>query len=106
MVYSYWTHERHASLVWLAETGATYAGAAAALGVSEAAIRGRCARTGVRLQPVKRSPGGGYNWHAHTIRSMHWFYPDRAAQIIAGKDPATQADLHRWRNLGSRGAAA
>lgn len=44
-----------------------------------------------------------YDWDARTYRSLAWQYGTyRASVIRAGQDPATQADLAAWRNLGGR----
>jgi hypothetical protein len=48
-----------------------------------------------------------YDWDAHIRRSLVFQYGhERANQIIKGKDPATQADIARWNNLGNRGGQA
>lgn len=45
------------------------------------------------------------SWREHTARNLAWHYPDRAAAIMAGNDPATQSDMARWAKLGRRDAA-
>lgn len=46
------------------------------------------------------------DWFAITKERLAWSYgPDRAAQIIAGNDPATQGDVARWNSLGRKDAA-
>lgn len=38
-------------------------------------------------------------WAMH-YRRIQWLYPTRAYAIIHGKDPRTNSDLKKWRNLG------
>ena len=41
-------------------------------------------------------------WRTDTERRLVWQYgPERAAAIIDGTDPATEADIAAWRNLGA-----
>lgn len=46
-------------------------------------------------------------WHeADTSARLRWQYGDaRAAQIMAGDDPNTQADIAAWNRLGAKGRA-
>lgn len=47
-----------------------------------------------------------HSWPEHTARNLAWSYgEERAARIIAGQDPKTQADIARWQALGRRSAA-
>lgn len=42
-----------------------------------------------------------YDWHAHTHDRLRWAHGDqRAADIVLGRDAATNADLKAWRELG------
>jgi hypothetical protein len=46
------------------------------------------------------------SWREHTRARLDWLYGyDRARQIDAGLDPATQADIAAWNRLGKRSAA-
>lgn len=55
------------------------------------------------VYPVQTS----YNFHAHLRRSLDFQYgPEQADTIIAGLDPATNADIAKWNNLGIRGGQA
>lgn len=41
-------------------------------------------------------------WRTDTERRLLWQYgPERASAIIEGRDPATEADIAAWRNLGA-----
>lgn len=47
-----------------------------------------------------------HSWAEHTRRALEWRYGyARAAAIVAGRDPATQADVDAWNRLGTRRAA-
>jgi hypothetical protein len=49
----------------------------------------------------------GHSWEEHTERRLAWVYgPERAAAIMEGHDPTTNADLAAWNGLGARRAAA
>lgn len=48
----------------------------------------------------------GHFWEAHTFTRLEWLYgTERARAIMAGRDPATLADLEAWNALGRRDAA-
>lgn len=48
----------------------------------------------------------GHDWSDHFRRLFTWLYgPERADDIMSGRDPATQSDLSRWNSLGRRSAA-
>jgi hypothetical protein len=46
-------------------------------------------------------------WALWDLRDrLLWLYgPERAAEIMAGRDEATQADIAKWNALGNRGRA-
>ncbi len=49
---------------------------------------------------ARRPTVNGYD--PSTIERLRWAHGDaRTAQIVAGKDPATNADLAAWRRLGA-----
>lgn len=42
-----------------------------------------------------------HSWQRLTERRLTWQYGhERAADIINGRDPATQEDIRKWRELG------
>jgi hypothetical protein len=47
----------------------------------------------------------GHSWADFTAGRLRWHYGERAESIIAGNDPATQADLAAWNHLGRKDAA-
>lgn len=46
-----------------------------------------------------------HSWRDHTRRNQAWGRPEAVDRIMAGNDPATQADIARWDSLGRRAAA-
>lgn len=48
----------------------------------------------------------GHFWRAHTLDRLAFLYGhERARRIMGGADPAANADLAAWNNLGQRSAA-
>jgi len=46
------------------------------------------------------------NYRLQLSERLAWRHgPERAEQILAGRDPEANADLAAWRNLGRKGAA-
>ena len=53
--------------------------------------------------PPEATPHGepGHDWQAHTFDRLRWAHGENRARAIAmGIDPATNADLKAWRELG------
>jgi hypothetical protein len=49
----------------------------------------------------------GHSWEEHAERRLAWVYgPARAEAVMAGRDPATNADIAAWTGLGEGRAAA
>jgi hypothetical protein len=54
-----------------------------------------------------RTPTCTHSWQTYTEVRLAWIYgPERAQQIISGRDPLTQQDVAAWAQLGRRSAAA
>lgn len=48
-----------------------------------------------------------HDWAEFTFRRQCWLYgPERAAAIMVGEDPATEADIAAWNRLGAGRVAA
>ncbi len=59
------------------------------------------------LGTVRFNLDDGHDWRLFTLERLRWQYGvDRAARIVTGNDPATQADLAAWRRLGNPRDAA
>lgn len=93
----------------LADLKCSQRGLASVWGISLEMIRGSLAEIGAKRSYEKRSPT------LHQARAideaterfherLRWAHGDaRAAQIIAGQDPATNRDMAAWKSLGARG---
>lgn len=59
-----------------------------------------------RCVPGWEGPVTIHSWQEFTARRLEWLYGrERAADIAAGRDPATNTDLAAWDRLGQRRAA-
>jgi hypothetical protein len=60
------------------------------------------------MTPAERYPNTesrSADWQSYTHIRLAWAHgPERAAAIIEGRDPQTEADLAAWRSLGRRAA--
>lgn len=53
--------------------------------------------------PGGRNGGTLHRWHEHTALRLLWQYgPERTTRILSGLDEKTNADIAKWRALGSR----
>lgn len=94
----------------LKEIGCTQAGLSQVWGIGVMAIRAALAEVGekrsYKAAPQSPKPKVRETYDDMTRRRLAWKYGDaRASQIIAGEDPNTNADIARWRAIGSRRAA-
>jgi hypothetical protein len=49
-------------------------------------------------------PDDAHSWQTYTERRLTWAHgPERAHLIVSGRDPATNADIATWNNLGRGG---
>ena len=89
---------RHAAIVRiLRETGCSEQGLATSWGISDCTIRNAKARLGFTGEPRI--------YDRNTFDRLTWQHgEDRACEIAAGRDAATNVDIAAWRNLG-RGVA-
>ncbi len=87
----------------LKETGCSMNGLADVWGCDASAVRRAVARQQERI--ARRPTMASAEAIAQHARTVAFLYPERARAILAGRDPATLADLARWNALGRKSAA-
>lgn len=93
----------------LRETGCSITGLADVWGCDRKSIQRAIQKAGSKLaaknEGVRRKAAAKAKAEAQHAATVRFLYPDRAAAILSGKDPQTQADVARWNAIGRRSTA-